>query len=776
MKMELLAPGGSQEAAIAAFRAGADACYVGGKWSARAYAKNLDDQELSELLAYAHLRKKKVYVALNTMLLERELEQALAYTRFLYESGVDAIIAADLGYIRTAHAAFPDLPFHASTQMGVHTAGGALAAQALGCTRIVAAREATLADLADMAATGIEVEAFCHGALCSSVSGACLFSSMIGGRSGNRGRCAQPCRLPYTLVGEPASYLLSTADLETIGHLEAFRDAGVCSLKIEGRMKRKEYVAVVTRMYRQALDALEEGRRMDVKAARQELAKIYNRGGFTQGYYWGNRDVTYPARPGHLGVYVGRLKKIAGNRGLVVVEPNISLEKGDGVEFRGQDSTHGGLTLPYADRVEGGYWVSIPKEARRGDQVYRTTDAAQMRKAAHWAEEEAPLAVEAVFCAREGSELSLCLRREGVEVCAQGEAPPTAQHPVDLEARLANLAKTGGTPFVLAKIEKHIEGNPFVSAAAVNALRREGLAALEKALLAANQPKRRQKGVSWQPDTGENRPYLACQVRTPAQAIAAWAGGADRVYYHPRQLNAQAFLALERARRGEAWLVLPPFFLKKEEEKLLALLEDFPQLFTGGVAGNLGQIVRFKKRLGRIVGDFWLNAANGATLGAMRELGAEGGTHSLELTLAELQEIGAGAFETVVFGRQPVMNLRHCPIKKQGKCPGCDTLSWEDRKGYRYPLTRAGGEECLLQVLNPVMMAMGDLPALIHGGQKAFRLLFWGEEETAVKEVTQAYRQALDAGREVALSGIIRNRTNTGRFYRPEDDAPRSPG
>ena len=191
-RMELLAPAGEKEIALAALRAGADACSVGGLWSARAYAKNFDERDLLDTLDFAHAHGKKVYVALNTMLDTRELADALSYTGRLYDAGVDAIIAADLGYIAEAHARFPGLALHASTQAGVQSAAGAALLQRLGCTRVVAARECTMADLRAMAQAGIEVEAFCHGAMCSSVSGACLLSGVLGGRSGNRGRCAQP--------------------------------------------------------------------------------------------------------------------------------------------------------------------------------------------------------------------------------------------------------------------------------------------------------------------------------------------------------------------------------------------------------------------------------------------------------------------------------------------------------------------------------------------------------------------------------------------------------
>ena len=276
---ELLAPAGDFECLVAAVAAGADAVYVGGRsFSARAYAKNFDTDELSRAVEYCHLHGVKLYVTLNTLLYDRELDAAVEFARSLYRMGVDALIVADLGLIRILRVCVPELELHASTQMSVHNTDGADAAYSLGCSRVVLARELSGKDIAAVTEKcKAEVEIFLHGALCVCHSGQCLFSSLVGGRSGNRGECAQPCRLPYN----GGKYPLSLSDLSLAHHIPALIDSGVASLKIEGRMKSPSYVYTVTSIYRRLLDE----RRGSTREEDAALMRAFSRGGFTDAYF-----------------------------------------------------------------------------------------------------------------------------------------------------------------------------------------------------------------------------------------------------------------------------------------------------------------------------------------------------------------------------------------------------------------------------------------------------------------------------------------------------------
>ena len=279
---ELLAPAGDFECLVAAVKGGADAIYIGGKmFSARAYAKNFDIDEIKRAVSYCHLHGVKLYVTMNILLFDNELEEALAFARELYLAGVDALIIADLGLISRIRKEIPDFELHASTQMSVNNSVGADFAYDLGCTRVVLARELSGKNMREVTEKcKAETEVFLHGALCVCHSGQCLFSSMIGGRSGNRGECAQPCRLPYN----NGKYILSLSDLSLADHISELIDSGVASLKIEGRMKSPDYVYTVTSIYRRLLDE----HRNSTKAENQRLERLFSRGGFTDGYFVGN--------------------------------------------------------------------------------------------------------------------------------------------------------------------------------------------------------------------------------------------------------------------------------------------------------------------------------------------------------------------------------------------------------------------------------------------------------------------------------------------------------
>ena len=276
---ELLAPAGDMECLYAAVAGGADAVYVGGKrFGARAFAKNFDIDELSAAVRYCHLHGVKLYVTLNTLIEDRELADAVEYAAELYRIGVDALIVADLGVISAIRRLVPELEIHASTQMSVHNSLGARACADMGITRVVPARELSLTDIKSIVENSpCEIEVFLHGALCVCHSGQCLFSSLVGGRSGNRGECAQPCRLPFN----NGKYILSLKDLSLANHIEELIDSGVASLKIEGRMKSPEYVYTVTSIYRRLLDR----NRSANKNENESLRRAFSRGGFTDGYF-----------------------------------------------------------------------------------------------------------------------------------------------------------------------------------------------------------------------------------------------------------------------------------------------------------------------------------------------------------------------------------------------------------------------------------------------------------------------------------------------------------
>ncbi len=361
-EIEILSPAGSYESLKAAIAAGADAVYLGGtRFGARAFADNLDEETLLEVIDYVHLHGRKIYLTVNTLLKESELKNELYdYLLPYYKQGLDAVIVQDIGVLKFIREHFPDLPIHASTQMTITDVLGAKFLEKQGVERVVTSREMHINEIKEITEqTNLEIESFVHGALCYCYSGQCLYSSLIGGRSGNRGQCAQPCRLPYKVEGEKeAQYVLSLKDICTLEFIPELVDAGIYSFKIEGRMKKPEYVALVTAMYRKYADLyLKHGKtgfRVDPKD-KERLMDLYNRGGSHEGYYrtQNGRDMVSLKRPNHAGVPVLKVLKYNGKTATANVitdlNPGDVIELPDGKEnYTFANGAQKGQTISFA--------------------------------------------------------------------------------------------------------------------------------------------------------------------------------------------------------------------------------------------------------------------------------------------------------------------------------------------------------------------------------------------------------------------------------------------
>ena len=338
MKYELLAPAGDMECLKWAIEGGCDAIYLGGNhFGARAYSKNFSDEELVEAIKYAHRYGVKVYLTCNTLIYDEEVEEFLKFVRFAHQNGIDAVLIQDLGMYDLVHQKFPDLEIHASTQMHIHNLEGALVAKKLGFKRIVLARETDIDTIKEIKEkTGLDVEVFVHGSLCVSYSGQCLFSSLVGGRSGNRGACAGSCRLPYDIVdknnevlNDTKKYPLSMKDLCAIASIGKLMDIGVDSFKIEGRMKSKEYVYLVTKLYRKAIDSYLDNKKVTIDyEILDKLKKVFNRE-YTLGFLnnVNNNDVINGKQPNNVGVKIGKVVKLTKTNALIKLEDELHIKE-----------------------------------------------------------------------------------------------------------------------------------------------------------------------------------------------------------------------------------------------------------------------------------------------------------------------------------------------------------------------------------------------------------------------------------------------------------------
>lgn len=481
---EVLAPAGTYECFRAAINAGADAVYLGGSmFGARAFAGNFEEAELIKAIRTAHLYGRKVYLTVNTLLRNDELEKLVQYVKPYYEEGLDAVIVQDYGVFAVLREAFPGLDLHASTQMTITGKYGAQLLKDMGAARVVPARELSAKEIRDIYDNvDVEIESFVHGALCYCYSGQCLLSSMIGGRSGNRGRCAQPCRLTYSANGISEKYLLSPKDMCTIEAVPDILDAGVYSLKIEGRMKSPEYVAGVSYAYRKYVDMyLEKGRdgyRVEEQNIRQ-LMDLYNRGGFCKGYYYAQNDKSMMTfdRPNHQGIVIGNIK----NGELILsqeVNPGDVLEFPDGSEYTTPTGKKSGrLALP----------KGVLKNPKNGAAVYRTRNnelLGQLR--AEYIDNDIKIPVRMEIFLKSGERACLKLLSGDKELVVYGDVlEPSDKRPAVREDVVKQLKKLGGTAFSSdeGSIVTEIQGSPFVPVRLLNDLRRNALEELESMLL-----------------------------------------------------------------------------------------------------------------------------------------------------------------------------------------------------------------------------------------------------------------------------------------------------
>ena len=481
---EVLAPAGTYECFRAAINAGADAVYLGGSmFGARAFAGNFEEAELIKAIRTAHLYGRKVYLTVNTLLRNDELEKLVQYVKPYYEEGLDAVIVQDYGVFAVLREAFPGLDLHASTQMTITGKYGAQLLKDMGAVRVVPARELSAKEIRDIYDNvDVEIESFVHGALCYCYSGQCLLSSMIGGRSGNRGRCAQPCRLTYSANGISEKYLLSPKDMCTIEAVPDILDAGVYSLKIEGRMKSPEYVAGVSYAYRKYVDMyLEKGRdgyRVEERDIRQ-LMDLYNRGGFCKGYYYAQNDKSMMTfdRPNHQGIVIGNIKN-----GELVLSQEVNsgdvLEFPDGSEYTTPTGKKSGrLALP----------KGVLKNPKNGAAVYRTRNnelLGQLR--AGYIDNDIKIPVRMEIFLKSGERACLKLLSGDKELVVYGDVlEPSDKRPAVREDVVKQLKKLGGTVFSSdeGSIVTDIQGSPFVPVRLLNDLRRNALEELESMLL-----------------------------------------------------------------------------------------------------------------------------------------------------------------------------------------------------------------------------------------------------------------------------------------------------
>ena len=780
-RVEILAPAGSMECLKAAITAGADAVYTGGAlFGARAYAHNLTEEELLEAIDYVHLHGRRLYLTVNTLIKDREMEkQMYDYLLPYYRQGLDAVIVQDIGLFRFIRKHFPDLPIHASTQMTLTGVDGAKFLEKEGAQRIVTSRELSMAEVKKIAdETELEIESFVHGALCYCYSGQCLFSSFIGGRSGNRGQCAQPCRLLYrTPEAKRPQYLLSLKDICTLELIPEMIESGIYSFKIEGRMKKPEYAAAVAFQYRKYADLYlkyyEECPAEEDPAAyamkkyrvreedRQMLLDLYNRGGFHTGYYHtqNGREMISLNRPNHAGVPA--VKVLAKKGRNVTAKALTDLYPQDIIELPMRKGREKADNYTCKDAIRKGMNVQIPVFADtpfKRDEIWMRTRNSTLIDTLR--EEFVNGKIKERICGTfrlyPQEKATLMVKCRDAEITVAGEkAQEALSQPMSRERIEKQLRKTGNTEFEFSFLKVEIGEKVFLPMQSLNELRREALETLEKVLC----EKYRRSGEVKDPEEDKTELSMEEEVLSGWTASVRTAGQMEvileeeaigRIYVDctmfPRIWEKDSYvewITKVHAAGKEIYLVMPYIFRERTRKQYEAAYNRiFGAGWDGILIANYESFAFLKEHgyTGRIMTDYNLYEFNQESRKFWKEKGVFEFTAPVELTERELQDLRVKDGEVIVYGYLPMMISAGCIQKTTRGClkkSGQTTIT--DR--YRNPfVVKNECDYCYNILYNYVPLYLGDrMEEVYQIGPGRIRLMFTTERQQEVRQILSAY-------------------------------------
>ena len=773
MNTELLAPVGSFDALKAAVQNGANAVYLGGKeFSARASANNFDRDELKEAVRYAHIRGVQVFVTANTLRKQNEIEEFLEYIKYLYDIDVDAIILQDIGMARLVKELLPDFEIHASTQMVAHSLEDVLYLQNIGFDRVVLARELNIQEIEHICKnSNVDIEVFVHGALCVCYSGQCLMSSMLGNRSGNRGRCAQPCRQKYELIdiysGEvintDGEYLLSPKDLNSIQDIDKVIEAGVHSLKIEGRMKRPEYVATVIGSYRKTIDEYMETKKINVSdETMNNLYTIFNRK-FTKGYLFGDvgEDIMNSNRPNNLGLYIGKVVDYNRKAKRLKIKLENTLKKGDGISIGG--GTIGRIIKSNGDIANIGYKgetieLDFIGDAKRNQIIYKTSDSDLLNTVQKTFEEDTEnvkVSIDAKIEIKLGKKPRLTLSDSfgnTTTLEADKEVEQAMKVALSEEKVVTQISKLGNTSYIINNITVDMDDNVSLPISILNQIRRDAIESLSEERVSIKNREYKNKEIAYNPKIfiRDDEVKLRAKVKNIEQlkAIVNYKE-VDAIYYEDINTLDEAKTIANENNMNLIYSV--PRVLRNKDYKILNKLDRNSNIEIQ--TGNLGCVSLFKDN--GIYIDYYLNSFNSETIKHYKQEGAKTICISQELNLTEIKETlkhTDAEIESVVYGYTPLMISEYCPMgvlvrdcKKDKRSAICNksVYALKDSKSEVFRITQ--DIFCRSSIYNSKPLCMiDDLIDVKNAGINVFRLDFTFEDASQVKEVVEAHIEVIN--------------------------------
>lgn len=756
-KVELLAPAGSKEALQAAVHSGCDAVYIGGRlFGARAFAQNFDDQAMAEAVRYAHRYGVNVYVTVNTLIKDQEMEECLAYVASLQDMDVDALIIQDLGLLDAVHQRFPDLELHASTQMHIHNRDGLFFLKEMGIQRAVLARETTIEQIRDYANAGIDLEVFVHGAMCVSYSGQCLMSSRLFDRSGNRGACAQPCRMAYELLHQNGrvsthmkvddAYLLSLKDMNTLTHIPQLLEAGITSFKIEGRMKSPEYVAQTVKAYREAIDACLFNQKYVYDAAKEkELLKVFNRG-FSAGHLFhsNHAQLVNMHRPNHMGIPIGTV--LSGSRQRMRIKLCDDICQGDGIRVIQEPEDYGCMINRMYDKQN-----RLIKQAGRGDiveiekngfvaigsAVIKSLDKKLMEtvdQQLHQLPKRIPITMSFVMEIKSPARLQAMDEEGHIAEAFSSVHAETAYHTsLDRDRIIQQLIKCGDTCFTVSDITVENDEQATMPIKELNAMRRQVLQALQEQR-EIHHPGRRIAAYHRNVPVYPQKTHIRVEVATEEQVQAALEAGIQEIYSRHADLVKQYPMIHRLHDRVHPY----PYHIQK-----------------GDAVGEVGAFQAKKP----VSAEISLNITNAYTAAFLHTHNAESLLLSVELKKEEVaaliqeyrnryqQEPLVGI---MAYGRLELMVTRYCVVSaalKNGQlnCGLCRQPGYyvlKDRKGRSFPLLHDA--LCNTHILEEHPLDQGEAIAYYkQAGVRIFQLCFTLEDACETASIIHRFQQLI---------------------------------
>jgi len=733
-EIELLSPVGDFECLKAAVQNNSDAVYFGANlFSARASAKNFNLAELEQAIKYCKIRGVKTNLTLNILIKDNEISDAFELAKKAYEFGIDAIIVQDLGLAKQLITAFPDLPIHGSTQMSVHNLQGALELQSLGFKRVVLSRELSIEEIEYITQNvDIEIECFIHGALCISYSGQCLFSSMIGGRSGNRGKCAQGCRLPYELIENEEKvidkgYLLSPRDLCALDYIPRLLNCGVKCLKIEGRMKNPEYVAIVTRIYRKYIDLAKSGKPYIIdEKDKTDLLQAFNRGNFSVGHLDShpNQDLIFKEKPNNMGLLVGHISKYNSSKGLITLSTNQPLQIGDTVSLEKETGTYTISELMSNNnnlkQAHSGDLVTIGRmkgKIKVGDKVYKMTSKTLQCEALASFENDVqnkkiPLNCEiniqknSPISMRVRSASNLELYKKLNIYCQIDTMPIDAQkHPLEKEKVISQISKTTNSLYYFKNIKIDLEENVFLpNIKSLNELRRTALELVEE--YATSKVTRTSKSTLSElnlSSVSSNTQNISLLLNTLSSEINyAELEGISNIYLPLKYFTLKNYSQIISllSQKFNVYIYMPTIIKANYRNLLVTNIENTISKYNirGFVISNISNIKLLEQYSSNdfdFVANYSLNIFNKYSINELINLGIKRFTISPELNKETINELATMTNqELIVYGRTPLMNMNYCPIGNsnhcyptcQAKCSTENKYYLKDRMNFKFPL------------------------------------------------------------------------------------------